>query len=66
MTAKRKPHKYFRTGGYSREFTPKGEGKNYLLTRIPEDLWRQFRAKCRSQRVTLRAQLLTLVRDWLK
>jgi hypothetical protein len=54
--------KHYRTGGRSTAFTPPdGTGTQYLLDRIPRDLWRRFRARCRERKVSVRARLLTLI-----
>lgn len=51
---------------YSRDFTPKGEGKRYLLDDIPEGLWARVRAKAKRQGISLRALILGLLTDWEK
>jgi hypothetical protein len=62
VTAKAKKGKYFRTGGRSLEFTPRGSGRKYMLDRIPVPLWEAFRAKCKDAKVSVRARLLTLIK----
>lgn len=48
------------SGGQARK------GARYLLDAIPvKDLWMPFRAKCRALQVSARAQILTLMRDWV-
>jgi hypothetical protein len=47
--------------GYSREFTPVGQGDAYKLDKIPGDLWLQFRARCAGMGVSVRSRLLTLI-----
>jgi hypothetical protein len=57
--------KFHKTGGYSREFSVvHGRGKRYLLDAIPPDLWTRFQAKCQSQKVSVRTQLLRMARRW--
>lgn len=65
MTKKAKA--YFKTGGYSTEFTPKrGAGKSYALTRIPVDLWTAVRTKAKRQGVSLRGLILSLLKAWVE
>lgn len=52
--------------GYSREFTAKGEGKSYLLDGIPAGFWASVRAKCKRENVSVRAQILTLLKQWVE
>lgn len=67
MTAPRKPKKHFKTGGYSREFTPaRGAGKAYNLTRIPLDLWTDVRTKAKAEGMSLRAVILSRLREWVR
>lgn len=59
--------KYFKTGGYSTEFTPqRGKGRRYLLDRIPAEFWQRVREKARAERTSLRALLLRLLTEWLR
>lgn len=59
--------KYFKTGGYSTDFTPKrGAGRRYLLDRIPADFWSQVRAKAKVEKVSIRGLVLRLLADWLR
>ena len=52
--------------GYSREFTPHGaSGKRYLLDGIPAGLWADVRGRAKRDGVSLRALILSLLRDWL-
>lgn len=52
--------------GYSREFRPHGDtGKRYLLDDIPAGLWADVKAKCKRDGVSIRALILTLLREWL-
>ena len=52
--------------GYSRDFAPPDErGKRYLLDKIPSALWRDVRAKAKRDGISLRALILTLLKDWL-
>lgn len=53
--------------GYSREFKPHGDtGKRYLLDDIPAGLWADVKAKAKREGVSLRALILSLLRDWVK
>lgn len=53
--------------GYSREFRPHGDtGKRYLLDKIPAGLWAEVKAKTKRQGVSIRALILTLLREWLE
>jgi hypothetical protein len=52
--------------GYSKEFRPHGEGKAYLLDAIPAGFWRDVRTKARREGVSVRALILTLLRQWLQ
>lgn len=52
--------------GYSKEFRPHGDtGKRYLLDDIPAWLWTDVKAKCKREGVSVRAAILTLLRDWV-
>lgn len=52
--------------GYSREFKPHGEtGKRYLLDEIPAGLWADVKAKCKRDGTSIRAVILTLLKEWL-
>jgi hypothetical protein len=63
MTEKRK---HFKSGGYSREFTPNPQGhKRYLLDKIPVSLWRDVQAKCKRDGISIRALILRLLTDWI-
>lgn len=58
--------KFHRTGGYSTEFSVvPGRGKRYLLDAIPPDLWKRVQAKCRDRKISIRAQLLRLLTQWV-
>lgn len=58
--------KYFKTGGYSREFTPpRGAGKAYPVTRIPAGFFNAVRAKAKAETISLRTLTLRLWRAWL-
>jgi hypothetical protein len=58
--------KHFKSGGYSREFTPHGDsGKRYLLDKIPAGLWADVKSKCKREGISIRALLLSLLRDWV-
>jgi hypothetical protein len=64
---KRPSKKYFKTGGYSTDFTPKrGAGRRYLLDRIPADFWTAVRAKAKAEKTSLRALILRLLAEWLR
>lgn len=61
-----KAKKYFKSGSYNREFTPHAKtGKRYLLDKIPAGMWADVRAKAKAESISLRALILTLLRDWL-
>ena len=52
--------------GYSREFKPHGDsGKRYLLDSIPAGLWTSVKNKCKRDGVSIRAQILRLLTDWV-
>ena len=52
--------------GYSKDFKPHGDsGKRYLLDQIPAGLWTDVRAEAKRQGVSVRALILTLLREWL-
>jgi hypothetical protein len=52
--------------GYSREFKSHGDtGKRYLLDDIPAGLWSDVKAKCKRDGISIRAVILTLLKDWL-
>jgi hypothetical protein len=52
--------------GYSREFRPHGDtGKRYLLDDIPAGLWSAVREKCKRDGVSIRAQILKLLKEWV-
>jgi len=52
--------------GYSRDFKPHGQsGKRYLLDGIPAGLWGQVKDKAKAEGISLRALILTLLKDWL-
>ena len=66
MAKATKTKAYFKSGSYSREFKPHGTtGKRYLLDEIPAGLWADVRAKAKAESISLRALILTLLRDWL-
>lgn len=53
--------------GYSKDFRPHGDtGKRYLLDDIPAGLWSEVRAKCKRDGVSIRAQILRLLTEWVK
>jgi hypothetical protein len=58
---------HFKSGGYSRAFTPAPQGhKRYLLDRIPVQFWKEVQAKAKAEKVSLRALILSLLAEWLK
>jgi hypothetical protein len=58
---------YFKSGGYSTEFTPAPQGhKRYLLDRIPVPFWREVQAEAKREKVSIRALILKLLTDWLE
>lgn len=58
---------YFKTGGYSREFTPAPQGhRKYLLDRIPVQLWEDVRAKAKREGISVRALILRLLKEWVE
>lgn len=57
---------HFKSGGYSREFTPAPQGhRRYLLDRIPVQFWLEVQAKAKREGISLRALILSLLKDWL-
>jgi hypothetical protein len=50
--------------GYSRAFTPRGDGSRYLLDKIPTPLWNRARAKAKRDGVSMRALILALLEQW--
>ena len=58
------PRRGKRKRGYSTAFRPKGRGATYLVTRIPEALWREVRRKAQREGLSLRALILTLLEEW--
>lgn len=58
---------HFKSGGYSRDFTPAHQGhRRYLLDRIPVSLWLEVQAKAKREKVSLRGLILSLLDKWLK
>lgn len=58
---------HFKSGGYSRDFTPAPQGhRRYLLDRIPVEFWKAVQAKAKREKVSLRALILSLLDRWLK
>lgn len=52
--------------GYSREFKPHGDtGKRYLLDEIPAGLWADVKAKAKRDGISIRALILSLLREWV-
>lgn len=57
----------FKSGGYSREFTPAKQGhKRYLLDLIPVPFWKEVQAKAKREKVSIRALILRLLDKWLR
>jgi hypothetical protein len=52
--------------GYSRAFTPRGEGKRYLLDCVPIGLWLKVQAKAKREGLSMRALILTLMKAWVE
>jgi predicted DNA-binding ribbon-helix-helix protein len=58
---------YFKSGGRSTEFTPARQGhRRYLLDRIPVPFWAAVQEKAKREKVSLRALILRLLKDWLE
>ena len=52
--------------GYSREFTPHTDRRvRFEIDRIPPTLWAEVRAKAKRDGISLRALILSLLKDWL-
>ena len=52
--------------GYSREFTPKTERRvRFEVDRIPPTLYDAVKAKAKREGISLRALILTLLKNWL-
>lgn len=51
--------------GYSREFTPRGAGRQYNLSRIPVPLWTAARAKAKAEGRSIREVVLKLLKGWV-
>lgn len=52
--------------GYSYDFTPRSERDVHIsLRRVPPELHRNFKAKCRREGVSMRYAILSWVRDWV-
>jgi hypothetical protein len=49
---------------YNTEFTPRGEGREFKLNRIPATFWDEVRSKAKREGVSLRGLVLTYLRDW--
>lgn len=57
---------HFKSGGYSRDFTPAKQGhRRYLLDRIPVPFWLAVQAKAKGEKTSIRAVILRLLTDWL-
>jgi predicted DNA binding CopG/RHH family protein len=53
--------------GYSREFTPRTERRvTVTIDRIPPTLLDAVKAKAKREGVSLRALILSLLKDWLQ
>lgn len=58
---------YFKSGGYSRDFTPSPQGhRRYLLDKIPVQFWLSVQTKAKAEKVSIRALILRLLTEWLK
>lgn len=58
---------HFKSGGYSRDFTPNPQGhRRYLLDKVPVKFWLEVQAKAKREKVSLRALILGLLDRWLK
>lgn len=56
----------FRSGGYTRAFTPHGKsGKRYLVDDIPAGFWARVRVKAKAETISLRGLILGLLKWWL-
>lgn len=52
--------------GYSRDFAPTTERRiTYTLDQIPAGFWKRVKAKAKRDGVSLRALILSLLKDWL-
>ena len=52
--------------GYSRDFTPRTDTYGrYLLDKIPAQLWRDVKAKAKRDGISVRALILSLLKEWL-
>lgn len=52
--------------GYSYEFTPRSERDVHIsLRRVPPELHRTFKAKCKREGVSMRYVILSWVRTWI-
>jgi hypothetical protein len=52
--------------GYSRAFTPAdGRGKRYMLDKVPAALLQAAKRKCKRERISLRAVLLSSLQAWV-
>ena len=53
--------------GYSKAFRPRGgTGRNYLLAKIPVPLWVAVQEKAKREGISIRAQILGLLQDWVE
>jgi len=55
-----------RKRGYSREFPVSVNGKRYLLSDIPLELWSSVRAKAKRDGISVRTLILRLLSAWLR
>lgn len=51
--------------GYSREFTPRDEGAQLNISRVPKSLLIQANAKAKREGVSLRALILGWLKAWV-
>lgn len=53
------------TRAYNTAFTPRGDGKEFKINRIPAGFWNEVRGKARREGVSLRGLVLTYLHGWL-
>jgi hypothetical protein len=52
--------------GYSKDFKPHGDsGKRYLLDQIPAGLWAAVKDKAKREGISIRALILSLLKEWV-
>lgn len=53
--------------GYSREFTPQTDRRvRFEIDRIPPTLWDAVKARAKREGVSLRALVLSLLKEWVQ